>query len=75
MSMKDNIIPHIHGCKASNETWTTVKDLYETKNKNQVLSLTSNVISINMESNNTITNFILGINDLKDKLGDRKINI
>jgi hypothetical protein len=41
MFVKDSLIPHIRDCSTSVETWTTLKDLYESKNTNQVLSLKS----------------------------------
>lgn len=33
LSFKDCIIPHIRDCKTANEIWTTLKDMYEIKNK------------------------------------------
>jgi hypothetical protein len=44
MSVKDSIIPHIRDCKTSNDTWKTLKDLYETKNTNQILFLKSKLL-------------------------------
>ena len=70
MSIKDNIIPHIRECKTSKETSDTVKNLYETNNTNRILYLMSKILSIKMEENESISNFISRIKDLKDKLGD-----
>ena len=70
MSVKDNIIPHIRDCKTSKETWDILKGLYETANTNQILFLKSKLLSIRMEENESVTDFISRIKDLKDKLGD-----
>lgn len=70
MSVKDNIIPHIRDCKTSKETWDILKGLYQTANTNRVLFLKSKLLSIKMEENENVTNFISRIKDLKDKLGD-----
>jgi hypothetical protein len=75
MSIKDNIIPHIRECKTSHETWETLKGLYETTNTNRVLFLKSKLLSIKMEENENISNFLSRIKDLKDKLGDIGENI
>jgi hypothetical protein len=70
MSVKDSLIPHIRDCTTSTETWTTLKDLYESKNTNRVLSLKSKLLSIRMEENESISDFISRIKDVKDKLGN-----
>jgi hypothetical protein len=70
ISVKDNIIPHIRECKTSHETWETLKGLYETTNTNPVLFFKSKLLSIKMEENENINNFISRIKDLRDKLGD-----
>jgi hypothetical protein len=48
----------------------TLKDLYESKNTNRVLSLKSKLLSIRMEENESISDFISRIKDVKDKLGN-----
>eukprot|EP00253_Pinus_taeda_P018031 PITA_18031 len=70
MTVKDNIIPHIRECKTSKETWDTLKNLYETKTTNKILYLKSKLLSIKMEENESVSDFISRIKDLKDKLGD-----
>lgn len=70
MSVKDNIIPHIRDCKTSKETWDTLKGLYETTNTNRILFLTTKLLSLKMETNENISNFISRVKDLSDKLGD-----
>lgn len=70
MTVKDNIIPHIRECKTSKETWDTLKNLYEVKTTNRTLYLKSKLLSINMEENESVSDFISRIKDLKDKLGD-----
>lgn len=70
MTVQDNIIPHIRECKTSKETWDTVKNLYETKTTNRILYLKSKLLSNKMEENESVSDFISRIKDLKDKLGD-----
>ena len=70
MSVKDNIIPHIKYCKTSKETWDTLKGLYETTNTNRILFLKTKLLSLKMEANENISNFISCVKDLSDKLGD-----
>jgi hypothetical protein len=70
MSLKDNIIPHLRDCKTSNETWDVLKCLYETSIANQILFLKTNLLSIKMESNESISNFVSRIKYLSNKLGD-----
>jgi hypothetical protein len=70
MSVKDNIIPHIRDCKTSKEMWDVLKGLYETSNANQILFLKTKLLSIKMEANESISNFVSRIKDLSDKLGD-----
>jgi len=47
--VKGNIIQHIRDCNTSNETWKTLKDLYQTTNTNWPLFLRSILLSIKME--------------------------
>ena len=68
MSIKDNIIPHIRDCKTSKETWEVLKDLYETTNSNRILFLEINLLSMKMETNETITTYVSRIKDLVDQL-------
>jgi hypothetical protein len=70
MSMKDIIIPHIRECKTSSETWETLKGLYETINTNRVIFLKRKLLSIKMEENENIIDYLSRIKDLKDKLGN-----
>jgi hypothetical protein len=70
MSLKDNIIPHIRDCKTSKEKWDFFKGLYKTSNANQILFLKTKLLSIKMEANENISNFVSKINYLSDKLGD-----
>jgi hypothetical protein len=70
MTIKDNIIPHIRECKTFHGTWETLKSLYESTNTNRVLFLKSKHLSIKMEENENISNFLSRIKYLKDKLGD-----
>jgi len=70
MTVKDNIIPHIRECKTSKETWDTLKILYEMKTTNRILYLKSKLLSIKMEENESVSDFISIIKDLKDKLSD-----
>jgi len=69
MSIKENIIPHIRDCKASKETWGVLKSLYETSNTNRIF-LKTKLLSIKMEANESISNFISRVKELSDKLGD-----
>lgn len=70
MSVNNNIIPHIRECRTSKETWYTLQNLYEMKNINRILHLKSKLLSIKMEENESVSNFISRIKGLKDKLGD-----
>lgn len=70
ISIKDNIIPHIRDCASSKHTWETLKGLYETTNANRILLLKTKLLSIKMEANESINNFVSRIKDLSDKLGD-----
>ena len=70
MSVKDNIIPHIRDCKTSKETWDTLKGLYETTNTNRILFLKTKLLSLKIEANESISNFISRVKYLSDKLGD-----
>lgn len=70
MLVKDNIIPRIRECKTSQETWDTLKNLYEMNTTNGILYLKSKIISIKKEENESVGNFISRIKDLKDKLCD-----
>jgi hypothetical protein len=70
MSVKDIVIPHIRDYTTSKETWTTLKDLYDSKNTNRVMYLKSKLISTRMEENESISDFISRIKYIKDKLGN-----
>jgi hypothetical protein len=70
MSVKDNIIPHIRDAKSSKETWKALKDMYATNNTNHILFLKSNLLSIKMDINEYVSNFLGRIKDMEDKLGD-----
>ena len=70
MSVKDNIIPHIRDCETSKATWDTLKGLYETTNANRILFLKTKLLSIKMDANESISNFVSRIKDFSDKLGD-----
>jgi hypothetical protein len=70
MSVKDNIIPHIREAKTSAETWTTLKALYETSNTNRILCLKTKLLSIKMDGNESVSSFLGGIKEVKDKLGN-----
>jgi hypothetical protein len=64
MSVKDNIIPHIRDCETSKETWDTLKGLFETSNANRILFLKTKLLSIKMDANESISNFVSRIKDL-----------
>eukprot|EP00253_Pinus_taeda_P020335 PITA_20335 len=70
MSVKDNIIPHVRDCETSKATWDTLKGLYETTNANRILFLKTKLLSIKMDANESISNFVSRIKDFSDKLGD-----
>ena len=70
MSVKDNIIHHIRDCKTSKEMWDVLKGLYETSNANQILFLKTRLLSIKMEANESIGNFVSIMKYLSDILGD-----
>ena len=70
MFVKDDIIPHIRDNKTSKETWDILKGLYETSNANQILFLKTKLISIKMEANESIGNFVSIMKYLSDKLCD-----
>ena len=50
--------------------WDTLKGLYETTNENHILFLKTKLLSIKMEANESISNFVSRIKDLSNKLGD-----
>lgn len=75
MLVKDNIIPHIRDCKTSKETWDVLKSLYETSNTNRILLLNTNILSIKMEANESISNFISRVKEISEKLGDIGENV
>jgi hypothetical protein len=70
MSVKDNIIPHIREAKTSVETWTMLKDLYETSNTNRILFLKTKLLGIKMDGNESVSSFLGHIKEVKDKLGN-----
>lgn len=70
MSIKYNIIPHIRNRNKSNDMWTIFKDMYEMKNTSRALFLKSKLLSIKMEQNESINNFISRMKEIKDKLID-----
>ena len=70
MSVKDSIIPHIREAKTSAETWTALKDLYETSNTNRLLFLKTKLLGIKMDANEFVSSFLGRIKEVKDKLGD-----
>ena len=57
MSVKDNIIPHIRDATTSDATWTTIKTLYETSNKNCILFLKTKLLGIKMDGNESVSSF------------------
>lgn len=59
-----------HMSKISKKTWDVLKGLFETSNANLILFLKTKLLSIKMESNESISNFVSRIKDLSDKLGD-----
>jgi hypothetical protein len=68
MSMKENIVPHIKGCKTSIETWEILKCLYEITNTHTVIFLKCKFLSIKMKENENVNNILSRIKELKDKL-------
>jgi hypothetical protein len=56
MSVKHTIAHHTRDYTTSKETWTTLKDLYKSKNTNRVMSLKSRLLSIEMEENKVSVN-------------------
>jgi hypothetical protein len=70
MSVKDSIIPHIREAKTSVETWTALKALYETSNKNHILFLKTKLLGIKMDGNEFVSSFLGRIKEVKDKLGN-----
>ena len=70
MSVKDSIIPHIREAKTSAETWTALKDLYETSNTNRLLFLKTKLLGIKMDANESVSSFLGRLKEVKDKLGD-----
>ena len=51
MSIKDSIISYIREAKTSAETWTVLKDLYETSNTNRIIFLKTQLLGIKMDGN------------------------
>jgi len=72
MSLGDNIIPHIRDCKISKEIWDVLKSLYETSNTKRISFLKAKLLSIKMEANESITNFISHVKELSDNLGNTR---
>lgn len=58
MSVKDSIIPHIRDITTSTATWTAMKGLYEITNTNRILFLKSKLLSIRMEVNESISDYL-----------------
>jgi hypothetical protein len=58
MSVKDSIIPHIRDATTSAATWTTLKALYETRNKKHILFLKSKLLGIKMDGNESVSSFL-----------------
>jgi hypothetical protein len=58
MSIKDSIIPHIRDAKTSSETWQELKDLYQTNNTNHIIFLKSKLLSIKMDTNESVSTFL-----------------
>jgi len=55
--------------------WNVLKGFYETSTTNQILFLKTKLLSIKMEANENISNFVSRIKDLSDKLGDIGENV
>ena len=70
MSIKDSIIPHVREAKTSAETWTVLKNLYETSNTNCILFLQTQLLGIKMDGNESVSSFLGRIKEVKDKLGN-----
>jgi hypothetical protein len=68
MSVKDYIIPHIREATTSTETWTMLKELYETSNTNRILFLKTKLLGIKMDGNESVSSFLGHIKEVKDKL-------
>lgn len=70
MSIKDNAIPYIRDYKSATHIWTTIKNLYQMRNTNCVLSLKGKLFALKMEENESAAGFFARVKDLKDRLGD-----
>jgi hypothetical protein len=68
ISVKDSIIPHIREATTFVETWTTLKTLYETNNRNHILFVKTKLLGIKMDGNESISSFLGRIKKVKDKL-------
>jgi hypothetical protein len=68
MSVKDIIISHIREDTTSAETWTTLKALYETSNKNHILFLETKLLGIKIDGNEYVSSFLGHIKEVKDKI-------
>lgn len=66
----DSIIPHVRDITTSTGTLNALKGLYEITNSNRILFLKSKLLSINMEANENVSNYLSRIKDLRDKLVD-----
>jgi len=77
MFVKDNIILYIRDCKTSKDTWDISKGLYETTNSNRIMFLKTKLLSIKIEANENIANYVSRIKYLCDQLsaiGDKVSN-
>ncbi|GLJ13073.1 hypothetical protein SUGI_0204660 [Cryptomeria japonica] len=70
MLVKDSFIPHIRDISTSKDTWTPLKGLYEITNTNIIVFLKSKLLSIKMEVNENISDYLSRIKELRDILDD-----
>jgi hypothetical protein len=68
MSIKYRIIPHIREATTSAATWTTLKALYETSNKNCILFLKTQLLGIKKDGNESVSSFLGRIKEVRDNL-------
>ena len=66
--MKDAIIPHLFRKKNAHEKLMALNNLFQNKNKNQVLVLEDKLKTTNMIKGESITSYLMRVSQVKDNL-------
>jgi hypothetical protein len=66
--VKDHIIPHLTGKTYAKDVWTTLNELYHSKNENRVMVLQERLRSTKMAKGEGVVHYLTRLTQIRDEL-------